>query len=174
MIKKVIVFGLATGFINLILGYTTSLFWIEDMDFSTGEIMGYVSMLLALTMVFVGVMNYRNTVLNGSISFGKALGIGTLIVLIASVVYVIGWMLYYTYYMPDFPEKFLAYSIEQINNSGDYTPEQKKAQIESMKSWMASYKNPWIMMAFTFLEFFPVGFLVALLSAWLLSRKNLI
>ena len=174
MTKKVIQFGLATGFINLALGYAFSSFWMDDMDFSTGEILGYVSMLAALTMVFVGVKNYRDTTLNGNITFGKALGVGVLMVLVASVIYVIGWMIYYSYFMPEFPEKFLAYSIEQINNSGDFTPEQKETQIASMKSWMESYKNPWVMMAFTFLEFFPVGFLVALLSAWLLSRKNLI
>lgn len=174
MTKKVVQFGLAAGFINLVLGYAFSSVWMEDMDFSTGEVLGYVSMLAALTMVFVGVKNYRDRLLNGSITFGKALGVGVLMVLVASVIYVIGWMIYYNYFMPDFPEKFLSYSIEQINNSQDYTTEQKETQIASMKSWMESYKNPLVMMGFTFLEFFPIGFLVALISAWLLSRKNLI
>ena len=172
MTKKVIIFGLATGFINVIIGLSTAPIWMEEMDFSTGEILGYVSIILALSMVFVGIKSYRDNDLGGTIGFGKALGVGVLIVLIASIIYVISWSVYYNYMMPDFQDKFLDYSITQINQSGDYTEAEKEIQINEMKSWMESYKNPFVMMAFTFLEFFPIGFIVALISAFILSRKK--
>ncbi|UZR98606.1 DUF4199 domain-containing protein [Chondrinema litorale] len=171
MTRKVLIFGLATGFINIIIGLSTAPLWMEHMDFSTGEILGYVSILLALTMVYIEVRSYRDSELDGVISFGKALGVGVLIVLIASVIYVIGWSLYYKYMMPDFQDRFLDYSIMQINQS-DFTETEKQTQIKEMTSWMESYKNPLVMMAFTFLEFFPIGFIVALISAFILSRKK--
>jgi len=172
MSKKVITFGLAAGAINLVTGFIFNLFWVENMDFSTGEILGFTSMLLALTMVFVGTKSYRDNELDGTITFGKAFKFGLIIVLIASLIYVIGWMLYFKYYMPDFNEKFLLYSIEQINTNNDFTAAEKETQITEMKSWMKSYENPLVMMAFTFLEIFPVGILVTLFSSWLLSRKK--
>ncbi|MEM1137763.1 MAG: DUF4199 domain-containing protein, partial [Bacteroidota bacterium] len=133
MLRKAIIFGLAAGAINIVVGFFTMRLWETEMDFSSGELWGYVSMLLALSMVYVGVKSYRDKELGGSISYGKAFSIGIGIVLIASIVYVIGWILYFNFMMPDFADKYLEHAVAQIEQSNS-TEAEKKMQIEDMKS----------------------------------------
>ncbi len=52
---------------------------------------GYLSMLLAFTMVFVGIKHYRDKVLGGVIRFLPALGVGLGISAVASLFWVVGW-----------------------------------------------------------------------------------
>ncbi len=63
--------------------------------YETSMLIGYASMLIAFSLVYVGIRNYRNKYNGGVISFGKAFKIGILIVLIASTLYVIAWMIDY-------------------------------------------------------------------------------
>ena len=57
-------------------------------------VVGYLSMLAALTMVFVGVKRYRDEHLGGAIRFTAALGVGFGIALVASLFYVLAWEVY--------------------------------------------------------------------------------
>ncbi|MFT5568397.1 MAG: hypothetical protein ACI9RP_000429 [Cyclobacteriaceae bacterium] len=42
---------------------------------------------------------------------------------------------------------------------------------EEMDAWVEMYENPFIMAGLTFMEFFPIGLIGALLSAAILRRK---
>ena len=98
MKKTVITFGLISGLIIIVLGYTTTNLFTDEsgkMDFSKGELFGYINMIVALSMIFFGVRQYRERYLGGKISFGQAFKAGLLITLIASTLYVIGWMVYF-------------------------------------------------------------------------------
>jgi hypothetical protein len=65
-------------------------------------LIGYASMLIAFSLVFVGIRNYRDKFNEGVISFGKAFKIGIMIVLIASTMYVVAWLIDYFFFIPDF------------------------------------------------------------------------
>ena len=55
---------------------------------------GYLSMLLAFTMVFVGIKHYRDKVLGGVIRFLPALGVGLGISAVASLFWVVGFPIF--------------------------------------------------------------------------------
>ena len=55
------------------------------------QLVGYLTMMVALSLIFVGVKRYRDRVLGGVIRFGTALGLGLGISAVAGVIYVIGW-----------------------------------------------------------------------------------
>src|SRR5687768_7099963 len=98
MQKTIITFGLISGFIVLLFGYLTRPLWMDEggqMDMSKGEIVGYTNMIIALSMIFFGIRQYRERHQDGKITFGKAFKVGILITLVASVMYVIGWLIYY-------------------------------------------------------------------------------
>jgi hypothetical protein len=65
-------------------------------------------MVLAFLMIFAGVKTYRDNFAGGTVSFGKALQVGLLIMLIASVCYVATWQFVY-HYRPDYLDKYAAY-----------------------------------------------------------------
>lgn len=59
-----------------------------------GMALGYLSMLIAMSLVFVGVKRFRDEHRGGVIRFWSACGVGLGIAAIACLFYVIGWELY--------------------------------------------------------------------------------
>jgi Protein of unknown function (DUF4199) len=79
MKKIVIVCGLIAGGIVSAMMLITMAIYTSSGDFDNGMIYGYASMLLAFSLIFVGIKNYRDKYNNGIISFGKAFKIGILL-----------------------------------------------------------------------------------------------
>src|SRR6476469_1095339 len=89
-----------------------------NVDYNTSMLIGYASMLIAFSLVYVGIRNYRDKYNGGAISFGKAFKIGIMIVLIASTMYVIAWLIDYFFFIPDFAEKYSARMIADLKAGG--------------------------------------------------------
>lgn len=137
---------------------------------SSSMVIGYLSMLIAFSLIFVAVKNYRDKHLNGHISFGKAFKIGLFISLIGSTMYVITWAILYNYFMPDFMEVYGAQMIREAERSGNAATIQKS--IEEVKGYKEMYKNPLFFSLMTYAEILPVGLLVSLITSLILKRKN--
>ncbi|MEP1033306.1 DUF4199 domain-containing protein [Ekhidna sp.] len=140
----------------------------EKPDFVLGEILGYAIMIAALSAVFLGIKRIRDE--NGSLSFKDAFFNGLGITLVASLIYVIGWMIYMPNFAPDFADKYSAAQVELIQQM-DIEEEEKQKQIKDINEWNESYKQPHVMAAMTFTEIFPIGLLVTLISSLILKRK---
>ena len=108
--------------------------------------------------------------LNGSITFGKAIGIGLLIALIASIGYSISWEFYFNLLEPDFMDKYAAHMIEQAKSSGVSAAELDK-KVTEMAGFKEMYKNPLFVILITYMEILPIGILITLISAFILKRK---
>ena len=96
MKKVVITFGLLSGVILTLMMLGSMSLKQDQTDFKLAEVVGYVSMIVSLSMVFFGIRSYRDNYLQGNINFGKAFQVGLYITLIASAIYVTGWMIYST------------------------------------------------------------------------------
>ena len=143
----------------------------EMTDVGIGEVIGYIAMLVALSMVFFGVRAQRNQS-NGIISFKKAFVSGLVIVLIASFIYVLGWMLYYPNFMPDFADEYFAAQIETLKSEG-LAQAELQAKIKELEEFKTNYEKPTYMIFYTFMEIFPIGLIVAIISAIILKRKSI-
>ncbi|MBK0378630.1 DUF4199 domain-containing protein [Mucilaginibacter segetis] len=144
----------------------------SNLSLNTSMALGYAAMVLAFSLIFVAVKNYRDDYHGGSISFGRALTIGLLITLIASTVYVIIWMIDYSYFMPGFAEKYQARAMAELKASGASAAEIKK-QGDEMAAMMETYNvSPLYRVMFTYLEIVPVGVVMSLLAALVLKRKD--
>lgn len=143
----------------------------ESPNFKQAEILGYVTMIAALSMIFVGIKTYRDKELDGSINFGKAFQVGLFITLVASVIYVAGWMIYTsTGGAAEFMDQYYEYAIEQLRESGK-SQEVIDKKIAEMETYKEMYRNPLVQIGITFLEIFPVGLVISLIAAALLKRK---
>ncbi|WP_370086241.1 DUF4199 domain-containing protein [Ekhidna sp.] len=168
MKKKIALkYGLISGGLIVCSWFVTIGFG-DTPDFAGGEIVGYTIMIAALTAVFIGIKKIRDE--NGSLTFKEGFVNGLGISLVASIIYVIGWMIYMPTFAPDFADKYGAAQVELIEQS-DLTAEEKAAQINDMNEWIESYKQPHVMAAMTFTEIFPVGLIVTLISALILKRR---
>lgn len=170
MKKIVIIYGLIGGLIVSLFMALTIPNMDVDTDMTKGMIMGYASMLIALTTIFLGIKKYRDKHLNGFISFGKAFLMGLYIALIASTLYVLSWMIISDLYLPDFMENYVEAQIQALKDSGASTEEIEKQSAE-YNSMAESYKNPLIKALYTYMEILPVGILITLVSAAILKKK---
>jgi uncharacterized membrane protein len=142
-------------------------------DLKNGELFGYISMIVSLSLIFFGIRSYREEN-GGMISFGKAFKVGILITLVASVIYVITWMIYFntTDKKEEFGKQLMEYKVENLKEKGFSEAEIAK-QVAADEEFMKIYEsNPLIMFAITLLEIFPVGLVVTLLSSFFLRTKN--
>lgn len=174
MKKNIVIFGLIAGIVVsvLMLFSVNSISHPEgSFDYNTSLLIGYASMLIAFSFVFVGIRNYRDKYNEGIISFGKAFKIGTMIVLIASTIYVVAWLIDYFFFIPDFAEKYSAHMLDKLKASGASQIEIDK-QTKEMASFARMYKNPFYNAMMTYIEILPVGLVVTLISSIILKRKS--
>ncbi len=169
MKKTVLTFGLLSGAISALLMFVNVLF-IDRIGFDTGVIVGYTAIVMSLLLVFFGVRSYRDNQLGGTITFGRAFGVGLLITLISCVIYVVVWEIEYATVFADFADKYAAHAMEQARAAGASEAElaAKAAEMADMQQVM---DNPVVRPLFVFLEPFPVGLLVTLISAAVLRKK---
>lgn len=137
------------------------------------EWLGYLVMLVALSLIFVGVKQYRDREGGGVIRFATALKVGFGIVLVAAVVYVAVWEVYLAATGYGFMEEYVASVLEERAAAGA-TPGELEAVRAEMAEMTARYERAPARMLITSLEILPIGVLVALASAAVLRRSEVL
>lgn len=144
-------YGLATGFIvfslHLILG-------IKNLDYSTNEILGYVSIFLSLSFIFLGIKHYRDNINSGYVSLGKAIAIGVLISLLVGLGIAIADFVYTKFIDPSFFSNYEQMLVKQG----------REDEIIKMTSTTAAL--------FMLVLVTIIGFIISLISGLILQRKK--
>jgi hypothetical protein len=170
MKKTVLTFGLISGVLSSCMMLATVPF-MHKMSSTEGLVIGYTAIVLSFLLVFFGIRSYRDNVGNGHITFAKAFAVGISITLITCIFYVATWEILYFNFLPrDFMDQYGAKTIEKLKTSGA-SPEAVQAQVEKQKKFKEQYDNPVFNSLMTFIEPFPVGLLITLLSAAVLRKK---
>jgi hypothetical protein len=170
MKKIVLTFGLISGVIvSVLMG--GSLLLADKIGLSHSMILGYTIMVASFLLVYFGIRSYRDNVLAGQISLGRAFTCGILITLIATVCYVAMWEVLYFNYMPHFMDSYFAAQIHQVQAAG-LDSATTAARVAAIQHSQELYQNPLVNMAYTFMEPLPVGLLITLISAAILRRKT--
>ncbi|HEX6650146.1 MAG TPA: DUF4199 domain-containing protein [Pyrinomonadaceae bacterium] len=170
MKRIVLTFGLISGAVISLMMVSTIPF-IDRIGFDRGMVIGYTTMVLSFLFVFFGIRSYRENVGGGQITFGRALGVGLLIMLICCICYVITWEIIYFNFLPDFADKYAAHMIESARASGASAAEIAK-QVDEMNRFKSLYSNIFFNVAMTFLEPLPVGLIMTFISALILRRRR--
>lgn len=171
MKRIILVFGLISGALLALFMFAT-IPLMHKIDLDKGAIVGYTGMVLAFILIFFGIRSYRENVGGGAITFGRAFAVGILIAVISSICYVIAWEIVYHFFMPDFFEKYAALVIEKMRTSGA-TAQAIQAKQQELQQFQKLYdSNLLVNFGMTFLEPFPVGLLITLISAALLRKKK--
>jgi Protein of unknown function (DUF4199) len=172
MKKIIFVYGAIAGCIvigSILLGFAAQ----DKLAVFTTQWFGYLVMFVALSLIFVGVKRYRDIELGGVITFGKAVVPGLGIAVVAGVCYVIGWEMYLAATDYAFIDLYTQGVIDAKRASG-VTGEELEQAIASMEQLKTQYANPLFRLPMTFLEIFPVGLLIALVSAALLRNPRVL
>jgi hypothetical protein len=173
MKKIVLTNGLISGLIVSVIMAASMIICYKNPELLMGNgsmVVGYLSMLLAFSLIYVGARTYRDTHNHGVIGFGKAFSIGLFIALIASTIYVIVWAITYNFFIPDFMEHYSAAIIKHAEATGSDNVQQKAAE---MATYAEMYKNPLYFTLITYAEILPVGIIVSIIAAFIVRRKAL-
>ena len=171
MKKNILIFGLISG--GILAAYIVSLGFLTKAFHGhvDNEVAGYSAMIIAFSFIFVGTKNFRDKYNQGMVSFGKAFLVGLGISLIGSTLYVGSWLIEYYYFMPDFMDKYSAALIRKAQHSG-LSPEALQMRLDSINSMSRMYKNPIMVILFTYMEVLPVGIVISLITALILKRRK--
>jgi len=172
MKKVILIYGLIAG--TIVAGMmliTMPMYKQGTLNVDNGELVGYTTMVIALSMVFFGVKSYRDQYQQGVISFWSAFKVGILITAVASIMYAVAWEVVYPSLGDDLMQRITTNHFEEMKQDG---ASEADLQAERVK-WdqnMEMYKNPLIRFGITLMEIFPVGLGITLLSAGLLRMKE--
>lgn len=168
--KIVLTFGCLSGAVSAAMMFATIPF-MDRIGFEKGAIVGYTAIVLSFLFVFFGVRAYRERLGGAPLTFGAAFGVGILITLISCVFYVVAWEILSRNFMPDFVDVYSAHVLDELRASGA-----SQAAIDETTKQLADFKVMYarlpIRAAMTFIEPFPVGLLMTVISAVVLRRRG--
>lgn len=177
MKKVVLTFGLFAGLIIAGLVWVTAILVDRgSIGFNRLEVVGYASMIIALSMVFFGIKSYRDNSVGGTMKFWKGVQVGALISVIAGILYW-GGAISYGIVNPGFDERFMKQFTElkvgklQEQGAPQAQIDAAKAEVDMMAGL---FKNPVLFFLVCMMEILPVGIIVTLVSAALLRRKDIL
>ncbi|MFN3943748.1 MAG: DUF4199 domain-containing protein [Allosphingosinicella sp.] len=170
--KYALVYGILSG-VAIIAAILTGLGLFGSQHLFGSQLFGYLVMLVALTLIFVGVKRYRDVEKGGVIRFAPAFGMGLAIAGVAAVAYVAVWEIYLAATDYRFMDDYIA-GIVRAREAAGVPPAEIAREVAGFDSMRAWYANPLARVAVTFAEIFPVGLVVALISAALLRNPRLL
>jgi hypothetical protein len=143
-----------------------------DKIMDLGMFLGFSTMILAFVFVFIAIVQYRNNVNGGVITFSKAFQIGFLVTLMASTCYVVVWLINFQYFSPDFMFKYTEATLNKMRLNGASAAELAKTAKQMAEDAYVYNNSIWVRIGYTYLEILPLGTVITLIAALVLKRKQ--
>jgi len=146
------------------------------LGFATGQsslLFGYLSMIVSLSLVFIGIKRYRDVECGGIVRFLPALLVGVSIAAVAGVAYVLAWEVYLASTDYTFAAEYADNKIEEARAAMTPGPA-LDAKIAELREFVTMYADPAFRLPMTFIEIFPVGLVIALISAAILRNPRVL
>lgn len=162
-------YGLYGAAVVLILGIIQIIIF-PTCNYDTQEVIGYLTIFLAMIFVFPGIRHYRDHIHNGALSFGDGLKVGVLIILIPSAFFGLFDILYGKVINPSWASDYYKHYAEEIRKST--APEKVQPALDKLQSQMEMFSNPVMQFIIMFGTVFLVGCIVTIISSLALMRKQ--
>lgn len=172
MFRISLVYGSVSGLV-VILGLLAGIVVFDGATHTSSEYYGYSVMILALSSIFLGVRRYRDGEKGGVIKFLPAFLLGIGISVVAGIIYCAVWEIYLAATGYQFMDKYIAGVIAAKKAHGAAGAALAK-QIAELNAMKVEYANPLFRVPMTFVEIFPVGLVISLLSALVLRNPRVL
>src|SRR5690554_5703778 len=123
-------------------------------------------LLISIAIIVLGLKAFKNEN-NSYITFGQSIKTGLAISLIAGIISIIFNYIFITYIDPDFIQKTMDFTREEMAKNPNLTEEQINMSMEMS----AKFMTPWIMSAFAIIGTMFFGFIISVIAG-LALRKN--
>jgi uncharacterized protein DUF4199 len=165
IIKK---YGLIAAMICVGFPVLSSLIVGDNPDsYDIGELVGYSSIVVAMSLVYFAMRTYRDKENNGKINFREGIKIGTFISAIGGVAFAIYNLVFVTLIDPDFNEKYFAYQMDLERGTEEF--KMQFTELMETGGFMYSTTGGTILMFFTV---FLIGLVLSVISSLVLKTDN--
>lgn len=137
-------------------------------NFDNDEIVGYLSIILCLAFVFLGIREYH--LKQGKSSFMKYMGVGSAISAFPSLAFGIYSVIYYKWIYPDFLQNYGAYQLEKMKVS--LSAEEFEVAKTQFAADMAMWDSVGMQFGIMFFTVFVIGLIITLLSSMYFQFKT--
>lgn len=139
----------------------------DSSNFDVDEIVGYISIVLCLSFVFLGIRESR--IQSGKTSFLNDLGVGAAIAAFPSFAFGIYSVIYYKWINPNFLEEYGAHQLNKMK--ANLGPEEFKAAEAQLASDMALWDSVGMQFFIMFMTVFVIGLIISVLSSLFFQLK---
>jgi len=161
ILKHSMTYGLGLGVALII--YSVLLY---VLDLSFNQVAGLFVYVIILAGIIISTKMYRDKILGGNISYGTALGFGTLVVVFGSLISGIFGYFMYEFIAPELLTQMLEKSEEQLLENG-MPEEQIEMAIEIQRKMM----KPALMVLWSVIGGVFVGFIMSLITSIFLKKE---
>ncbi|MCK4344751.1 MAG: DUF4199 domain-containing protein, partial [Bacteroidales bacterium] len=137
-------------------------------DQTFNKTLGYVSILIIIIGVVLGIKSFRNESRGGILSYGQAVGAGTIIGLYAGIIGAIFTFLLYKLIDPDLMEKMYTFMEEQMIEKGNIPEEMIEQSMEVTKKLM----SPLVISLGVIFTYVFYGVIVSLIAGIFLKKEG--
>ena len=142
----------------------------KSADYATQEVLGYLTIVLAMIFVFLGIRHFRDRVNDGLLSFGEGFKVGLLIALVPAVFFGLFDLLYTEVLNPSWKEEYYSHYAQQLRDSTP--PEKLTAELDKLEKQKELFSKPFMQFVIMTLTVFVVGVIVTIISALSLRRNK--
>ena len=169
----ILTYGLISGIVIALTMFVGLAIQSQEETPQFSQLVGFLIMIVALSVIFIGVKRYRDRELGGVIRFGTAFLLGLGIALVASVIYVVAWEISLSITDYAFAQDYSRSVIAGLEADG-ISGAELEAEIAKLEKFERQYANPLFRLPVTFIEIFPVGLLIALIAAAVLRNSRIL
>ena len=160
--KNSLTYGVVLGIVLIL--YTLVLYFLNQLF---NKSLGAVSYVIILAGIIWGTISYRNQVLGGTISYGKALGMGILITLTGAVLYSIFSYVLYKFIDPDLMTRLLEFTEQGMIEQG-----RSEEEIEMAMQFSKKFMKPALISFMPIIWFGIVGTIMSLITSAFIKREE--
>jgi len=169
MTKTVLLFGLISGAVHLVMTAATIPF-IYSHSFTMSDVFGYTAVVLSALILFFGIRSYRQRTPDGRMTFGRGFAVGILITLVFCACHIVTFEVLYFKVLPDFGDKWSECQVDRARAKGG-SPQDVAAAEKNAQTLKKLFDNPATNALVNFATTFPIGVVLAGVSAAILRRR---
>lgn len=168
MKKVVIRYGLLASLLIVVLSAIDMFLIAKVAGAEIQEIAGYLTMLISMVFVFLGIRHYRDMVNGGFLSFGEGMKVGVLIVLIPSLFFGIFDILYTEVINPGWMEQY--YLDYESKLKATIPADKLESALKDLQAQKEIFSNPFLQFLLMALTVFIIGLIVTIISSLTLKK----
>jgi hypothetical protein len=163
VLVNALTWGVIIGLVSIVYSVILYMF-----DLSFNRALRYAGLIILIAGLALALKSYRDNVLDGILPFGKAFGLGVLIVVVSGLLGAVFTYLLYTVIDPGLQEKLLEFTADKMLESGR-VPE---AQLDQALEFTKKFISPVFLTISGFIGSCLIGTIVALIMAAIFKKEE--